>query len=176
LDKRKNEVTFSGKPITLLGDKIKVGDIGADFTALDSTLHPKNLKDFDGKIKVISVFPSVDTGVCEYQVTWFNKEATKFPNTVVLNISVDLPFALDRFCSSHNITSSFTFSDYKDLDFGLKYGFVIEELRLLARGVLILDQENKVRYVEYVKELTDHPQYEIAIEHLKKIIDEVGDN
>jgi thiol peroxidase len=169
-------VTFSGNPITLLGDEIKIGDIGSDFTVVDSMLHSKSLKDFDGKIKVISVFPSIDTGVCEYQVTWFNQEASKFSNVVVLNISVDLPFALDRFCSSHNIKSSLTLSDYKDLDFGLKYGFVIEELRLLTRGVIILDQENKVRYVEYVKELTEHPKYELAIEKLKSLAEETGDN
>ena len=88
----------------------------------------------------------------------------------VLTISVDLPFAQKRFCSANNIDKVITLSDHKDLSFGMNYGFVIEEFRLLSRGIVILDKDNVVRYVEYVNEVTNHPDYDKAIEEVKKLI------
>ena len=129
-----------------------------------------DLKDAGDQVKIISIVPSVDTGVCQIQTTRFNKEADKLDNTVILTISVDLPFALKKFCSAQGIDKVITLSDHKDLSSGMNYGFAIEELRLLSRGIVILDKDNVVKYVEYVPEVTDHPNYDKALEEAKKLI------
>jgi len=170
MEKRKNIVTIEGNPLTLLGPEIKVGDKAPDFTVLTNDLNPYTLKDAGDQIKIISIVPSVDTGVCQIQTTRFNKEADKLDNTVILTISVDLPFALKKFCSAQGIDKVITLSDHKDLSFGMNYGFAIEELRLLSRGIVILDKDNVVQYVEYVPEVTDHPNYDKALEEAKKLI------
>lgn len=121
------------------------------------------------KEKLISVVPSIDTGVCEFQTKEFNKKASEFDNTIIFTISCDLPFAQSRFCAAEGIDNLLVLSDHKDLDFGLKYGFVMEEFRLLNRGIVILDENNEVKYVEYVKENTNHPDYDKAIEALKSL-------
>lgn len=114
--------------------------------------------------------PSVDTPVCATQTRTFNKLATSMDdNTVVLTLSMDLPFALNRFCAAEGIKNVITLSDYKYREFGEKYGFLIEELMLLARGVVIIDTNGMVRYVEYVKEATNEPNYNAALEALKMI-------
>lgn len=170
MEKRKNIVTMGGNPVTLLGSEIKVGDKAPDFTVLTNDLTPYTLKDAGDQVKIISIVPSVDTGVCQIQTTRFNKEADKLDNTVILTISVDLPFALKKFCSAQGIDKVITLSDHKDLSFGINYGFAIEELRLLSRGIVILDKDNVVQYVEYVPEVTDHPNYDKALEEAKKLI------
>jgi thiol peroxidase len=170
MEKRKDVVTMGGDPITLIGKEIKVGDKAPDFTALKNDLSPYSLKDAGEGVKIISVVPSLDTGVCELQTINFNETATELGNVTILTLSVDLPFAQGRFCSANSIDKVITLSDHKDLSFGMNYGFVIEELRLLSRGIVILDKDNMVKYVEYVKEVTDHPNYDKAIEELKKLI------
>ncbi|MFO7939063.1 MAG: thiol peroxidase [Bacteroidales bacterium] len=171
METNKTKVTFQGKPVTLVGREIRVGDHGPDFKALDNSLTPKTLDDFEGKVKILSVYPSIDTGVCSKQSHRFNKEADALSNDIVIiNISNDLPFALGRFCGAEGITNLVTLSDHKDTDFGKKYGFLIDELRLLSRGVVVLDKENKVQYVEYVSEIGDEPDYDKAIEAAKKLV------
>jgi len=171
MNKRKGLVTMGGNPVTLLGNEIKVGDKAPDFTVLKNDLTPFTLKDAGDKIKIISVVPSIDTGVCELQTINFNEAATELGEDVlILTISVDLPFAQKRFCGAKGIDRVLTLSDHKNLSFGLNYGFVMEEHRLLARGVVILDRDNTVRYVEYVKEVTTHPDYYKALEEVKKLI------
>ena len=170
MEKRKDVVTMGGDPITLIGKEINVGDTAPDFTALKNDLSPYSLKDAGEGVKIISVVPSLDTGVCELQTINFNETATELGNVTILTLSVDLPFAQGRFCSANSIDKVITLSDHKDLSFGMNYGFVIEELRLLSRGIVILDKDNMVKYVEYVKEVTDHPNYDKAIEELKKLI------
>ncbi len=170
MEKRTNVVTFGGNPVTLLGNEIKVGDKAPDFSAITISLQPVSLRDFDGKAKLISVYPSIDTGICSAQTRRFNEEAAKLDGLQVISISCDLPFALGRFCATEGIDKALTVSDHYALDFGLKYGFAIEQLRLLARGVVILDKENTVRYVEYVKEITTHPDYDLAISVAKSLI------
>lgn len=166
----KRQVTkFAGGPVTLLGDEKKVGDKAPNFTCLDTGLNEVSLSDFDGKKKLISVVPSLDTGVCALQTVRFNQEAAKLDDTVVLTISADLPFAQDRFGLDKEIKNAKLLSDHKDLDFGTKYGFVIEELRLLNRGVILIDANNEIKYIEYVEENTDHPNYEKAIEIAKSL-------
>lgn len=163
-------VTMGGNPVTLVGREIKVGDIGPDFTALTNDLGPYSLKDAGDKVKIISVVPSLDTEVCEFQTIRFNKVASELGDVVILTISVDLPFAQKRFCGAKGIDKVITLSDHKDLSFGMNYGFVIDELRLLSRGIVILDRDNEVKYVEYVKEVEEHPDYDGAIEETKKLV------
>ncbi len=164
---RKNEVTMGGNAVTLTGEAIQVGAVAPDFTVLDSDLQPVTLSDAKGKTVIISVVPSIDTSVCASQTRRFNEEADKLDNTVVYTVSADLPFALKRFCAAEGIDNIKVLSDHRDLDFGSKYGFTIEELRLLARGIVVVDPDGKVKYVEYVSEVTDHPDYDKAIESAK---------
>lgn len=170
MDKRKGVVTMKGNPVTLLGKEIKVGDKAPDFTVITTDSKPYTLKDAGNSVKIISIVPSLDTGVCELQTISFNEAAAELGDVVILTISVDLPFAQKRFCGAHGIDKVITLSDHKDLSFGLNYGFVMEESRLLARGVVILDKDNIVRYVEYVSEGGTHPNYEKAIEEAKKLV------
>ena len=170
MEKRIGVVTFAGNGLTLLGQEIKIGDKAPEFTVLAKDLKPVSLSEFEGKVKIISVFPSIDTGVCAYQTRKFNEEASALEGIQIISLSVDLPFALDRFCAAEGIDKNITLSDHKELDFGIKYGFVIEELRLLSRGIVVIDKNNIVRYVEYVKEITQHPDYSAAIEAAKKLV------
>lgn len=169
-ERRKDLVTMHNDPVTLLGKEIKVGDKAPSFTALKNDLTAYSLEDAGDKIKIISVVPSLDTGVCELQTIRFNEMAAELGDVLILTISVDLPFAQKRFCGANNIDKVITLSDHRDLSFGLNYGFVIEELRLLSRGIVILDKDNTVKYVEYVKEVTTHPDYDKALEEVKKLI------
>lgn len=173
MDKRTGVVTMHGNPMTLAGKEIKVGDKAPDFTVAKNDLNSYSLKDAGDKVKIISVVPSLDTGVCELQTIRFNEEAAKLDGVEVLTISVDLPFAQDRFGKEHKIDNITTLSDYKDLSFGKAYGFILEELRLLSRGIVILDKDNTVKYVEYVKEVTDHPDYDKALQEANKLVEEV---
>ncbi len=163
-------VTFLNNPITLLGDLTVVGEKAPDFTAVKTDLTPFKLFDYSGKVCVISSVPSIDTGVCDLQTRRFNQEAANLPQVQFISISCDLPFALKRYCGTADIKSIETVSDHKDTDFGLKYGFLIEELRILNRGIIIIDKTGTVVYVEYVKENTQHPDYDKALEKLKTLL------
>ncbi|MFD2170843.1 thiol peroxidase [Tumebacillus lipolyticus] len=156
-------ITFKGNPVTLQGNEIKVGDQAPNFSVLAKTLAPVTLEDSKGTVRIISVVPSVDTGVCDAQTRRFNEEAASLNNTTILTVSVDLPFALGRWCAAAGIDKVETVSDHRDLSFGLAYGVVIKELRLLARSVFVVDSSDKVVHVEYVSEVTNHPNYEAAI-------------
>lgn len=165
-----NNITFGGNPLTLLGKEIKVGEKAPNFTALKMDMSPFSLEEFKGKVVVISVVPSIDTPVCELQTIRFNTEAYEHGNINVITISVDLPFALNKFCANKGVDTAITLSDHKDLDFGMKYGFVLEELRLLSRGIIVIGKDGVVNYVEYVQEITNHPDYEKAINEAKKLV------
>lgn len=160
-------VTFKGNPITLLGNEIKVGQKAPNFTVLTNDSSSVTLDDYKGKVRLISVVPSIDTGVCDAQTRRFNEVATCFNNTVVLTISVDLPFAQSRWCAATNLEDVLTLSDHRELSFGMAYGVVMKELRLLARAIFVVDSNDEVVYVEYVSEGTNHPNYEKAIEAVK---------
>ncbi|MGI6756061.1 MAG: thiol peroxidase [Atopobiaceae bacterium] len=163
MDKR-SVTTFGGNPVTLLGTEVKVGDKAPAFTCVKQDLSPFSLDDVAGKIKLISVVPSVDTGVCELQTIRFNKEAAELKDAVVITISCDLPFAQGRFCAAKGIDNAIVVSDYNGHHFGLAYGFLMEEFQLLNRGIVVIDKDNTVRYVEYVSENTNHPDYDKALE------------
>jgi thiol peroxidase len=164
-------VTFQGNPLTLLDKEVKVGDKAPDFVVLDSNLKEVRLKDFPRKIKLISVTPSLDTPVCDMQARRFNEAAAKLPDDVVIiNISMDLPFAIARFCTSAGIDRVKVLSDHRDASFGNTYGVLIKELRLLARSVFIIDRDNIIKYIEIVPEITNHPDYEKALEVVKSLL------
>ncbi|MEF3302629.1 thiol peroxidase [Paenibacillus sp. GYB003] len=162
--------TFKGNPITLVGPQIKVGDKAPNFTVNKNLLQEVSLADYAGKIKLISVVPSLDTGVCDQQTRRFNEEAAKLgDNVVILTISVDLPFAQARWCGAAGVDKVETLSDYKNRSFGQAYGVLIQEFQLLMRSIFVVDADDTVRYVEYVGEMTEHPNYEAAIEAVKAL-------
>lgn len=163
-------ITFKNNPVTLLGTELKVGDQAPDFTVLANDLEPVTLNDSKGKIRLISVVPSIDTGVCSKQTHKFNEEAAKLGDDVnVMTISVDLPFAQARYRSAEEIGNIQMLSDHRDLSFGKAYGVAIQELRLLARSIFVIDKEDTIRYVEYVSEVSDQPDYVEALEAVKKL-------
>lgn len=160
------KVTFQGAPLTLEGTQIKVGDTAPNFTVVGNDLNPVSLEDTKGKRVFLSV-PSIDTAVCDMEVRRFNTEASKLNNVEVYTISMDLPFAQARWCGAAGIENVKTVSDYKDREFGKNYGVYINELGLLSRAVFVIDENNKVVYVEYLQEITEEPNYEAALNALK---------
>lgn len=162
----KRTVNFAGNAMILDGVDIKVGELAPDFEVLKSNLSGLKLSDLKGKRVVISVVPSVDTGVCAAQTRRFNEEASSLKDTEILTISCDLPFALGRFCANEGLDHVTAASDHRHLDFGLKYGFVIKDLRLLARGIVIIDQHGIIEYLERVPEVTHEVDFDKALKVL----------
>ena len=168
---RKGVITFMGNPLTLVGKEVKVGKKAPAFSVLEKDLSEVRLADFQGKVKIISVTPSLDTPVCDLQAKTFEKKAKKLSdNIVVINISMDLPFAIARFSEGAKIGKVRTLSDHRDASFGNAYGVHIKELRLLARSVFVIDQSDVVRYMEIVPEVTNQPDYEKALAEAKGLI------
>ena len=166
---RKGVVTLMGNPVTLLGDEIKVGQKAPGFVVLDQDLQELNSDAFAGKVKLIASVPSLDTPVCDLEIKRFNEEAAKISeDVVILFISMDLPFAQKRFCQSFDITKVKALSDHRTADFGNKYGVLIKELRLLARTIFVIDKSDTISYIECVKEISEQPDYDKALEALKK--------
>jgi thioredoxin-dependent peroxiredoxin len=161
-------ITFKGNPVTLLGQEVKVGEKAPNFTVLANDLSPVTLENTKGSVRLISVVPSLDTGVCDAQTRRFNEEAANLDNVNILTVSVDLPFAQKRWCGAAGIDKVQTVSDHRDLSFGEAFGVAIQELRLLARAVFVIDSNDVVTYAEYVSEATNHPNYEAAIEAAKQ--------
>lgn len=168
---RKGVVALRGQPLILLGNEVKIRDKAPDFTCLDKDLKEVSLADFSGKIKVISVTPSLDTPVCDLQARRFNEEAAALPQSVVfINISVDLPFAISRFCQQTGINNMRTLSDHRETSFGTAYGVLIKGLRLLTRAIFVIDKDNVIRYMEIVPEVSQPPDYERALKEVKKLL------
>lgn len=163
-------ITFGGNKVNLVGDEIKVGDTAPAFKATKNDLSEWSSEDNQGKVVVYSVAPSLDTSVCALQAKKFNKEAAALDGVNVVTITEDLPFAQARFCSNEDIENTIMISDYKDREFGEKYGFLMDENKLLARGVIVVDKDGKVAYVEYVPEVTDEVDFDKALEEVKKLI------
>lgn len=163
--------TFKNEVITLLGNQVQVGDKAQDFKAVKNDMSEYKLSDDFGKILVISVVPSIDTSVCSIQTKHFNEEATKLSEEVkIITISMDLPFAQKRFCAAEGIENIEVVSDYRDRDFGQKYGFLIDELKLLSRGTIVIDREGKIAHVEYVEESTNEVDFDAVINKIKELI------
>ncbi len=166
-------VTFKGNPLTLAGDAVEVGQAAPDFTLhfYQDGLNTLTLSDLKGKPSFISVVPSLDTPVCQIQTKKFNEDLGALGDQVnAVTVSLDLPFAQGRFCGDNDISNMKTGSDYQDRNFGNNWGMLIEELKLLARGVFVLDSEGKVAYAETVSEVTDEPNYDAALSALKGLL------
>jgi len=159
-------ITFKGTPIHTIGELPQLGSNAPDFKLVKSDLTEVSLTDFKGKYVVLNIFPSLDTGVCAASVRRFNKEAADLPNTVILAISADLPFAAGRFCSTEGIENVVTLSCFRDASFGKDYGLLITDgpmKGLLARAVVVIDPQGKVIYRELVPEIAQEPDYHSAI-------------
>lgn len=163
-------VTFKGNPITLLGNEVKVGDKAPNFVVLANDLSPFTLESLQGKVTIISVVPSLDTGVCDAQTRRFNEAAAQLEGVNIITISVDLPFAQKRWCGAAGIDKVQTLSDHRELSFGQAFGVAIKELRLLARAVFVVNQQGEVTYAEYVPEATDHPNYDAPVAAAKALL------
>lgn len=161
------QVTFRGNPVTLVGKQVNVGETAPNFTVLSNSLEEKSLADYEGQVKLISVVPSLDTEICSLQTKRFNEEASKLGNIAILTISMDLPFAQSRWCGAEGVKEVETLSDHRAGDFGRNYGVLIEELRLLARAIFVVNENDEIAYVEYVEEVGSHPDYEKVLQYLQ---------
>lgn len=171
LPERLSKVKAGEQQIVLLGKKAEVGKKAPAFKVVDASFKQTELKDFKGKTVLISVVPSVDTGICSLQTKRFNTEVAKLPEDVVLlTISTDLPFAQKRYCQQEQIDKLVVLSDAVWRDFGSNYGLLIKDMGLLTRTVLIIDNEGKLVYQQMVDELAKEPDYDAALNALQQII------
>lgn len=162
-------ITLKGNEVHTLGNLPEIGFTIRDFALVDSSLHVKTLENFEGKKKVFNIFPSIDTPTCASSARKFNEEANQLENTVVINVSRDLPFALTRFCAAEGLNNVETLSDFRG-SFGDDYEVTITDSPLkglLSRAVIVTDQNNKVLYTEQVPEIADEPNYEAALSALR---------
>src|ERR1051325_5324997 len=160
---RAGATTLKGNPLTLVGPELKPGDKAPDFSMVDNGLKPVTLKDTGSSVRIFSVVPSLDTPVCDAQTKRFNEEASRLPDVEIYTVSMDLPFAQSRWCGAFGVDKVKMLSDHKDGSFGENYGTLIKELRNESRAIFVLDRSNKIRHVEYVKEVADHPNYDTAL-------------
>lgn len=167
-EERKGAVSMRGNPVTLVGSEVKQGQKAPDFHAVGKGLAPVGLDTFKGKVKVISVVPSIDTPVCDAQTRRFNEEAAKLGDVQILTVSMDLPFAQARWCGAAGVDKVTMVSDFKDRDFGNKYGVLMKETGLLARAVFVVDKNDNVTHAEYVKDVASHPDYDATLNAAKK--------
>lgn len=171
MTERPGQVTFKGTPLTLVGGELKGGDTAPDFTLIANDLSKVSLKDSAGKVRLISVVPSLDTGICDMQTKRFNEEAGNLgADVVIYTISSDLPFAQARWCGAAGVKSLQTLSDHYDMSFADAYGTHVKELRLNSRAIFVVDKEGKIVYREYVPEIASHPNYEAALEAVKQAL------
>src|SRR5579871_3107763 len=152
--------TLMGRPLTLLGPELRPGDKAPDFQALDDGLKPVDLAATGNGVRIFSVVPSLDTPVCDAQTRRFNEEAGKLPTLTVYSISMDLPFAQKRWCDAFGVDHVRMVSDHRDGSFGESYGTLIKDLRIEGRAIFVVDPDNKLKYVEYVKEVGSPPNFD----------------
>ena len=168
---RSGAITFKGNPMSLLGQPVKAGDAAPDFRVVDTTLQPVTLASSAGKVRLITVVPSIDTPVCDSMTRRFNQEAAQLPEQVeIYTISLDLPFAQKRWCGNAGIDRVKTLSDYQDRSFVLNYGLLIKELKLAARAVLVIDASDRISYLQLVPEVTSEPDYEAALTAVRALL------
>ncbi|MCX7805791.1 MAG: thiol peroxidase [Planctomycetota bacterium] len=162
--RRSGLVTLKGNPVVLVGDEVKVGDRAPDFEALGGDLKPVRLSDFRGKVVVLVSVPSLDTPVCDVEAKKFNEAAAKLGgDAAVLVLSMDLPFAQKRWCAATGASNVRMLSDHRKAEFGLAYGVLIEDLRLLARAVFVVGRDGMVKHAQIVKETASEPDYESVL-------------
>ena len=160
---RPGATTMRGNPLTLLGPELKAGDKAPDFSAVNDGLQPVNLAGTGQNVRIFSVVPSLDTPVCDAQTKRFNEEAAKLPGVEIYTVSMDLPFAQKRWCGNFGIDKIKMLSDHRSGSFGEHYGTLIKDMRIESRAIFVLDKDNTIKYVEYVKEVADYPNYEAAL-------------
>ena len=160
------KITFNGDPITLVENQVKVGDTAPDFLVVDNTLKDLTLSDTKGK-RIFVTVPSLDTSVCDMEVRKFNEKASRLDDVTVYVVSMDLPFAQVRWCGNAGVDRVKTVSDYKQKSFGKNYGALIEEFCFLTRAIFVVDENNKITYVEYCKDVINEPDYESALNAVK---------
>src|ERR1035437_6924962 len=166
---RPGATTLKGNPLTVLGPELKIGEKAPDFQAVDDGLKPVNLASTGHGVRIFSVVPSLDTPVCDAQTKRFNEEASKLPELSIYTFSMDLPFAQKRWCGAFGVDHVKMVSDHRTGSFGEAYGTLIKDLRILSRAIFVVDKSNTICYVEYVKEVGDHPNYEAALVAAKAI-------
>jgi thiol peroxidase len=160
---RTGATTLKGNPLTLVGPELKPGDKAPDFSMVDNGLKAVTLADTGNTVRIFSVVPSLDTPVCDAQTKRFNEEAASLPGVEIFTVSMDLPFAQKRWCGAFGVDKVKMLSDHKDGSFGSSWGTLIKELRIESRAIFVLNKDNSVRYVEYVKEVADFPNYDAAL-------------
>ncbi|HVT95012.1 MAG TPA: thiol peroxidase [Bryobacteraceae bacterium] len=166
---RPGATTLKGNPLTLVGPELKAGDKAPDFDVVDGKLQAVNLSQTGQGIRVFSVVPSLDTPVCDMQTKRFNDESAKLPNVDIYSISMDLPFAQGRWCRDMGVDHVKMLSDHRSGSFGENYGTLIKELRIESRAIFVVDSQNNIRYVEYVKEVGEHPNYDAVLKAIHEI-------
>jgi len=160
---RPGATILRGNPLTLIGPELKAGDTAPDFDVVDDTLKPVTLETTGHNVRIFSVVPSLDTPVCDMQTKRFNDELQKLDGIDIYTVSMDLPFAQKRWCNAFGVESVKMLSDHRSGSFGEHYGTLIKELRIESRAIFVVDRDNKLRHVEYVKNVSDHPDYEAAL-------------
>lgn len=166
---RPGATTLRGNPLTLVGPELKAGDAAPNFETVDNGLQAVDLAKTGSTVRIFSVVPSLDTPVCDAQTKRFNEEAAKLPGVDIYTVSMDLPFAQKRWCGAFGVDKVKMLSDHRTGSFGSAYGTLIKELRIESRAIFVLDQNNVVKYAEYVKEVADHPNYEAALAAAKEL-------
>lgn len=167
---RAGAVTLKGAPLTLVGPELKPGDVAPDFECVDVNLKPVKLADTGRGVRIFSVVPSLDTPVCDAQTKRFNDEAAKLPGLAVYAVSMDLPFAQRRWCGSFGVDRVNMLSDHRLASFGQNWGTLIKELRIECRAIFVVDAENIIRHAQYVREITDFPDYEAALSVARQLL------
>jgi thioredoxin-dependent peroxiredoxin len=162
--------TLKGKPLPLSGPELKPGDAAPDFDVVDASMQAVNLEKTGKGVRIFSVVPSLDTPVCDAQTKRFEDEADEMSDVRIFAISMDLPFAQKRWCGNFGINRVTMLSDHRFASFGEHYGTLIPDLRIESRAIFVLDADNKLRHVEYVKEVGEHPNYEAALEAAKRAV------
>ncbi len=152
-----------GKPFSLSGPELKVGDKAPDFEAVDSSLQPMDLAKTGKTVRIFSVVPSLDTPVCDAQTKRFEDEAAGLGDVSIYTVSMDLPFAQKRWCGTFGVSKVAMISDHKSGSFGNHYGTMIDDMRIESRAIFVVDKDDKLVHVEYVKEVGSHPDYESAL-------------
>jgi thioredoxin-dependent peroxiredoxin len=170
MKERSGLVTINGNPMTLVGNEVKVGDSAPEFEVLDNDLNLFRFSSKQQKITIITSLPSLDTSVCDMETRRFNQEASSLGDDVqVLAISMDLPFAQKRWCAAAGVKNVLTLSDHRNASFGMAYGVLIKEVRLLARAVFVVGKDNIVRYHELVAEVGSEPDYQAALKAVREL-------
>jgi len=166
---RSAAATMRGRALTLVGPELKVGEKAPDFEAVTDGLQTINLEQTGNQVRIFSVIPSLDTPVCDAQTKRFNEEAAKLPDVQIYCVSMDLPFAQKRWCGAFGIDKVKMLSDHRDGSFGEHYGTLIKDLRIESRAIFVLDKDNTLKHVEYVKEVADHPNYDAALDTARSL-------